>query len=282
MKKTVLVGLIFILAILFSTDIGIDQNPLPIIKPPVKAKNLAKKPQPKTPVQIYNEAAYLVKIFAVYTKPIILITESDSTTTTSESVSTTTTIFLGSGSIIKSKTGFCVLTARHVIENKTTNSLTFKGFYARFKNDSSLQGLELICSGTNYDTAILSFTDPEFKPKNYAKIGKSSQLTPGSTIICLGSGQYGDFWFSTGHIFVCPGLPNDLVRSATSLIRWPTMILSDTPIFFGFSGGPTLNEKGELIGITVGFMNLTRLTGEPNLSIGLPIDDILKEFPDLF
>lgn len=212
----------------------------------------------KTPEQIYQEADYAVKIDIKYSRTYTAGTNWN----------------FGSGIILKSKKyGFYVLTAQHIFSDHPD----YTKMLAYFKDGSAPQPLKYAGLSRFYDAALLRFENPRFKPKKYAIIGKSSLLTPGSKIIAIGSNALGDFWFTSGNLYTKPSQLTERVITPLRLElyskRWPTVILIDTTLFHGYSGGPLLNVKGELVGIAIG----TLWFDGARISIGLPIDDVLKD-----
>lgn len=213
----------------------------------------------KTPKQIYREANYAVKVdvweFSKSTTSNIMVPDYG----------------WGSGSVIKcDKYTYCVLTANHVAE---TNQDTF---FVHFKDGTPPQKIELIGGSDSYDFSILKFSDPNFKPNATAILGKSSSLEAGERIVAIGSGRFGDFWFSAeGYLYAPAGVPNPMLKQRLDEIdaHYPKVLEISTNLFAGYSGGPLINEKGEVIGIGVAGVGLD---GKP-IGIGIPIDEIMKE-----
>lgn len=209
----------------------------------------------KTPEQIYEEADYVVKI------KVFLSTESKTGNYNSGRA-----FNFGSGSIIScEKYGYCIITAWHIIENSTNT------FYATIKESTTTQKIELIDGSADFDIAFLKFADQKFKPKSVGKIGNSSKLKVGAKIMAIGSTAFGDFWFSgdgylyTRIIYPPPGKP------------YPPAMLFSTNLFFGYSGGPLLNENGEIIGISQRIM----LLDDRIIGIGIPIDPIMEKMKEI-
>lgn len=259
-----------------------DFPEIPIIQssgksaPPLSAPNHQNK-QKESPEQIYEETDSVVRILGLDKSNETLIT--------------------GSGVIVPSKKyGFCVMTASHlflpmpiypanippdnpygiILPSGYEMPVSFKAY---FKYEENPQPLEIIGRMANYDIVILKFKNPEFKPKQIAVLGRSALLKPGSRVMAIGSSLVGNFSLSTGQAYLKPGPANPYLqkhlKSRDKIANyWPTMILTSTPVFYGYSGGPMFNEYGELVGITVGFV-------DSNVSIGLPIDDLLPSLSDL-
>ena len=234
-------------------------------KNPVKTAGLKKKCRPTTrrlvdPEKIYEDADYLVKIriFKLITIP-----------ATHQVIPRDTNSF-GSGTIVKCKKyKYCVLTAFHVVDE---SSMTY---FAEPKDGSAAQMLELISGTTHYDTALLKFADYKYVPKKTARLGRSSIMKAGAPIHAMGSNRFGDFWYSVGgHLYTTSKKANPTLKAilAGSGLLHPKLLLFNTPIFHGYSGGPLHNKYGEVIGVSIGYTNLD----EEPIYIGAPIDEIRK------
>ncbi len=276
MKKPILTGLALILLLIPTTAANVSEKS----QPAVGAKVVA-KPCPKTPERIYQEADYTVKLNVYFKNPVSLAEKMSPALL--PAAADQATRFIGSGCVLKTKSGFYVLTAKHVVNfasNYGVGSSTTGEYLAHFKDGSPSRTLKLIRLSRNTDAAILKFSDPAFQPRVCAAIGKSSLLRPGSRIFIVGSSPLGNFWFSSGYLYTYPGPADASLQQIWEKmgLKWPVVLLTDAFVFGGFSGGPIINERGELVGITVGYHS----EGGGVVSVGLPIDDILKEFPDLF
>lgn len=236
----------------------VTQNPGKTIRLETK-KKLAKQ-HPIDPEKIFASADYLVKIriFKLVTIP-----------ATRQIIPRDTNSF-GSGTIVKCrKYKYCVLTAFHVVND---NSMTY---FAEPKDGSPAQMLELIRGTTHYDNALLRFADAKYVPKKTAKLGKSSAMKAGAPIHAMGSNRLGDFWYSVGgHLYTTSKRPNPALKKilADSGLFHPKLLLFNTPIFHGYSGGPLHNKYGEVIGISIGYASLD----EEPIYIGSPMDEIRK------
>ena len=173
----------------------------------------------------------------------------------------------GSGSIFPcDKYRYCVLTANHIANNSSNL------YHAYFKDGTPPQKLELLGGATAYDMTILTFTNPQFQPKTVASLGRSQTLLAGSKIMAIGSNSFGDFWFSaSGYVYTPPQPPP--ARLGPYWLDRKKIILAEIRGFGGYSGGPFLNAKGELVGIVTGYQWLD----DQIITIGIPIDEILIE-----
>lgn len=212
---------------------------------------------------IYKDAGYLMKVRG-FRKITIPITRQN--------------IYLdaqgfGSGFITNDKDlcknlEYCIVTAFHVVDDPTLS------YFAESKDGSKAQLMELVRGTTYYDFAIMRFADKSFKPESFAKIGKSSELEEGASIYAMGSNAYGNFWYSTnGQLFSKVKSPEPFLNKLLSpILNHPELILCNTDIFPGYSGGPMLNSEGKVVGITVGYVELTNKV----ISLGSPIDGVKK------
>jgi len=217
-----------------------------------------------SPEEIYEKAGYVTKI-EVWQDTILPGIKS----------------FAGSGSrsVINCKTyDKCVLTAWHVVDRSTSTNL----YLARFKDGSPPEIMELVGWSEKYDFAVLRFSNAKSTPtaKTAAVIGKSSELKPGSKIMAIGSNIFGDYWFSVvGNLYKEAGAPKPNLKLQLQAHGLPNekVLIFSTPLFAGFSGGPLLNAKGELIGISSAVIIID---GIPTY-LGMPIDEIMEEMEDM-
>jgi tetratricopeptide (TPR) repeat protein len=144
----------------------------------------------------------------------------------------------GSGVIIKREgQTYTVLTAHHVVQSATD----FKMMTPDDKKHPMTQGS--IQNFPNVDLALIRFTSAE----NYsvAKIGDSAQSPSGTASFVAGFPgttavrSEPSFYFTSGEI----------AANANKPLKDGYAIAYNNPTLPGMSGGPVLNEKGELIGI---------------------------------
>ncbi|TCI56656.1 trypsin-like serine protease [Exiguobacterium sp. SH5S13] len=199
---------------------------------------------------------------------------------------------VGSGVIYKKENGSAyIVTNHHVVNGADRLTVTF--------NDGSTAEAKLMGSDATYDLAVLE-VDADNVP-SVIKIGKSSELKPGQTVIAIGN-PLGQFENS---------VTRGIVSSTSRLVPVDTdengqadfnaeVIQTDAAINPGNSGGALINESGQLIGINsmkiatdsvegVGFsipvdialplINQIEQTGEVNHpSLGVSLRDV-NEFP---
>lgn len=247
------------------TAVKTSENPPVKETPPDRP---ARRPDRRimNPEQIYAQADYAIKlrIFKKITIPF------------SGQVVPFDTGSFGSGFITRDKSickkyKRCVVTAFHVVNGNDASM----AYFAEFRDGSKAQMLELISGTAAYDAAVLRFVDGRYRPKKAARIGRSSELKPGSPIYAIGSNRFGDFWMSgDGRLYTKAGSAKYGLKKIleASGIYHPDILLFNTPIFHGFSGGPLINKYGEVIGITTA---MTQLDMDA-IYIGSPIDGIRK------
>jgi tetratricopeptide (TPR) repeat protein len=147
----------------------------------------------------------------------------------------------GSGVIIK-KEGqeYTVLTAQHVVQPSQNFKIitpTGKEYKEYLVTSGSIKVLP------NVDLAILQFTSPE--SYSVAKMGNSDQSQLGTASFVAGFPgttavrSEPTFYFTSGEI----------AANANRPLRDGYAIAYNNPTLPGMSGGPVLNEQGELIGI---------------------------------
>jgi S1-C subfamily serine protease len=144
----------------------------------------------------------------------------------------------GSGVLIERQGNtYTVLTAAHVVETEDD--------YEVITPDRQRHPIELktIKRFPKIDLAILKFTSPQ--RYRTAEIGDSTQITEGTSSYVSGfrlkstAGTEASFRFSSGQIFA----------NASHPLSDGYALVYDNPTFHGMSGGPVLNQKGQLIGV---------------------------------
>lgn len=142
-----------------------------------------------------------------------------------------------------------ILTSNHLVENAETIIVTLHGgqsFYA-----------EVIGGDVQTDTAVVRISSEgvDLQP---ALLGDSSELAVGQTVLAI------------GYAFALPGDPiitNGIVSAtgvstpASPQLTIVDMVLHTAPINEGNSGGPLLNDMGEVIGINTAVIVETRGIG---------------------
>ena len=139
----------------------------------------------------------------------------------------------GSGVVIDAEGR--IITNNHVVEGATPGSLQII-----FETGETATA-ELLGADSISDLAVLKV---DIKVPAYARLGDSTTLKVGETVIAIGS-ALGDFQ-NTVTVGVISGL-NRVLRGPG--VNLEGMIQTDAAINHGNSGGPLLNLSGEVIGI---------------------------------
>jgi S1-C subfamily serine protease len=157
-----------------------------------------------------------------------------------------------------------IISAGHITMERTT---AIDHIYAYFP-DSKLppEEVEIFAYDPLLDFSLLRFKNEKSRiNKPYPVIGRSADLRPGQKLIALGSPLSMRYSVSDGLVMNatmgCYNLP----------MPQPQLIIHNITGNPGSSGGPVLNEYGELVGIFTG-----ALLGAPSpMPYAVPIDDIV-------
>jgi S1-C subfamily serine protease len=182
----------------------------------------------------------------------------------------------GSGFSIDIQNGL-VLTNFHVIEN----AISINGRLMKTgKKDISMN---VIGTCREKDLALLKINDMSLiSNENIAdlKFGDSMKLQPGETVIALGYPYESEDVKITSGLFSGFGVsdPDEkgLVNKEDSYDRCPTYLQISAPVNPGYSGGPLLNSKGEVIGIIS-----SGYDGAQNIGYAIPSRTFLVIYPYL-
>lgn len=165
----------------------------------------------------------------------------------------------GTGFII-SKDGM-ILTNKHVLLEENAE-------YTVFLNDGTNYPVEILAKDPFYDLAVIKIKTEEEKEFPIVKLGDSSNLQLGQTVIAIGY-ALGEFENT-----VSTGVISGLGRSITAVSEGggfaeslEGVIQTDAAINPGNSGGPLLNLVGEVIGI-----NIARSESAENIGFSLPVN----------
>lgn len=168
---------------------------------------------------------------------------------------------IGSGFIISSD-GYIVTNA-HVVEGNKDLGVMF--------SDGTQMKAEVIGYDINTDVAVLKVDKTGLKP---LVLGDSSKLRVGEFSIAIGS-PTGQALSGTTTF----GIISALDRTLNIDGRSSTYIQMDVAINFGNSGGPLLNMKGEVVGITsakklyAGYDDYGNVVSAEGLSFAIPINE---------
>lgn len=169
---------------------------------------------------------------------------------------------LGSGAVIDPKG--IILTNDHVISGASRILATTKS------------GVELECevvgSDADNDLAVLRVKNPRGGPLPAIRLGTSSDLLIGETIVAIGN----PFGFSNT---VTAGVVSALgrsVRGQNNQRTYTDFVQIDAPINPGNSGGPVVNIQGDLIGIATAIIG-----GAQGIGFAIPVDRAKRIVDDL-
>ena len=160
---------------------------------------------------------------------------------------------LGSGAIISPK-GYIVTNA-HVIEQADEIIVTLA--------DESQHKAELVSADPEHDLAIIKI-DPGERPLTAIRMGTSSDLMIGETVIAVGNPFGYQHTVTTGVVSAV-----DRTLEPAAGVKYEGLIQTDAPINPGNSGGPLLNIRGDLIGI-----NSAIRAGAQGLGFAIPVDKV--------
>jgi len=146
----------------------------------------------------------------------------------------------GSGVIInKSGDNYTVLTAGHVVGKQDK--------YEIITSDNQSHAVKSVKKLPNVDLAVVSFTNSNNNSNNYtpAKIGNSDSSTEGTTVYVAGFPKPTAAISESIYTF----LDGRISANASKPLREGYALVYTIDTLPGMSGGPVLNQRGELIGI---------------------------------
>jgi serine protease Do len=161
---------------------------------------------------------------------------------------------MGTGTIIDER-GY-ILTNFHVVSDVRKIQVTL--------DDGRNYTADLIANDTKSDLAIIKI--PTTKPLPVIRIGTSSDLMDGESVIALGNAFGYQQTVTRG---IISALGRDVQVSDTQ--SYDDLIQTDASINPGNSGGPLLNIDGEMIGV-----NVAVRAGAQGIGFAIPIDDALR------
>jgi len=146
----------------------------------------------------------------------------------------------GSGVIInKSGNNYTVLTAGHVVGRQDK--------YEIITNDNQRHAVKSVKKLPNVDLAVVNFTNNNSNNQNYtpAKIGNSDSSSEGTTVYVAGFPKPTAAISESIYTF----LDGRISANAAKPLREGYALVYTIDTLPGMSGGPVLNQRGELIGI---------------------------------
>ncbi|MCD6233141.1 trypsin-like peptidase domain-containing protein [bacterium] len=181
----------------------------------------------------------------------------------------------GSGFIISSDG--MILTNKHVVSDKDAE-------YTVLANDGKRYPAKVLARDPVQDLAIIKIEkrqsigkDGKLKAGLFptVKIGDSSKLVPGQTVIAIGN-ALGEFR-NTVSVGVISGLGRRITASGGGMVETlEDVIQTDAAINRGNSGGPLLNLKGEVIGI-----NVAMAQGAQSIGFAIPINKAQRDIKQI-
>lgn len=158
---------------------------------------------------------------------------------------------LGSGFAIGEN---CIVTNAHVIEN--VHSITLKSYEGN-KYTASLLGID-----EDKDIAVLIIKDASFP---YLKMANLSTVKIGDDIYAIGAPKGMAYTLTKGTI-----------STKERIVENESFIQIDAAINEGNSGGPLLNDAGEVLG-----MNTMKMTDSEGIGLAIPADRIASTLKEL-
>jgi serine protease Do len=166
---------------------------------------------------------------------------------------------VGSGVVVH-ESGYIVTNA-HVVSQASDVQVTFA--------DKKTRPAEIVAVDSEHDLAVLKVNAPQ--PLKYAKLGRSSDIMIGETVVAIGNPLGLQHSVTAG---IVSALDRDLQFSDD--VTYKGLIQTDAPINPGNSGGPLLNLNGELIGIN------SAIRGDAqNIGFAIPVDRLWELLPKL-
>jgi S1-C subfamily serine protease len=211
--------------------------------------------------KVVPENVTLSQLYSAVKDSVVVITDTmiESTVFGQETVEAQ-----GSGFAYNFTGRMVIVTNNHVVADSTNISVTF--------SDGNGYSAAVLGFDPYSDLAVLSVNAPisEFKPL---------QITSSSTL------QVGDFVAAVGSPFglagsMTSGIISQLGRTITETAagNYPIadVIQTSTPINSGNSGGPLLNDQGQVVGITTAVVSNSQ-----GLGFAIPSNSIMREMVSL-
>lgn len=169
--------------------------------------------------------------------------------------------------IILDKDGL-IMTNRHVVSQGTVR------VDVTLSDGTEFEDVEILGRTTSSDTldvAFLQIGDTRGKELNPAKLGDSSKMRVGDSVIAIGNalGQYQNTVTSG----IISGYGRDVQaanRDGSEVSNLENVFQTDAAINAGNSGGPLVNLKGEVIGLNTAAV----IEGAQDIGFAIPINDL--------
>jgi len=158
-----------------------------------------------------------------------------------------TSIFLNnSTSLLSLGTGIMISENGHILTNQHVAGNKYNKCYITLENGREYEG-EVLWSDSDIDMAIVKIN---IKNAKYMKLGNSENIKIGERVFAIGN-PVGYEFQKTVTSGIISGLSRTVkIQEEDKVSYMECMIQTDATINNGNSGGPLINEKGELIGVT--------------------------------
>ena len=205
-----------------------------------------------------------IRVYEEVSPSVVFITTTSAVPSASSYMEALPAQGTGSGFII-SRDGY-ILTNAHVVEGAQS---VVVGLSDQKQFNGKLVGLD-----KEDDLAVIKINVDKNTPLKPVKLGTSEDLKVGQKVIAIGNPFGYERAMTTG---VVSGLNRPVKTEAGKIIM--NAIQTDASLNPGNSGGPLLNGKGEVIGISSSIFSVTG--GYQGISFAIPIDTAVSLIPDL-
>ena len=166
-----------------------------------------------------------------------------------------------------------ILTNKHVVSDVEAD-------YTVLTNDGEMFPAEVLARDPVQDLAVIKIDEEKaiddngnliLKPFPVVKLGDSTQLQIGQTVIAIGN-ALGEFR-NTVSVGVISGLGRTITAEGGGIVETlEDVIQTDAAINKGNSGGPLLNSKGEVIGVNTAMSQIAE-----NIGFAIPINKAKRD-----
>jgi serine protease Do len=167
----------------------------------------------------------------------------------------------GSGTIIKYRDRFYVLTNRHVVKGATAEKIKIK------LADGRVLTPVRIWADLYTDVAVIAVDSPRLVP---ARIGNSDDLDVGDFVLAVGS----PFGLSHSVTFGIISAKGRWKLELGESVKYQDFMQTDAAINPGNSGGPLLNLKGEVVGMNTAIASSSG--GSEGIGFTIPINVVMN------